>query len=70
MGICAEAKIDISLRVNAANVVKATALPPANLFSAKKFGWGEISEKGKGGDWWGAPSSAGQAARLRITLLY
>ena len=50
----------------AASTALAVGEPPANPFLAKKeIRRGEISEKGKGGGWWGASSSAGQAARLR-----
>ena len=56
--------------MNAANVAKAIAPPPANPFSTKKeIRRGEISEKGKGGGWWGASAfgrigGAAQAAIL------
>ena len=55
------------MKNNPPNVAKATAHPPANPFSAKKeIRRGEISEKGKGGGWWGASAHGGQAARLRV----
>ena len=34
----------------------------------KEIRRGEISEKGKGGGWWGASAYGGQAARLRLAF--
>ena len=43
--------------------------PPVAPFSAKKeIRRGEISEKSKGGGWWGASAHGGQAAWLRLRI--